>query len=391
MIRTLASLLFVAVFLFTGPLAEAWAEPHRATRLGNPATRFAAPLKTPEDLRRTLLSEALREDVQLILRLSDYNGPFEDFQQAATQAPIRELSIPVGTILPAMSTRRKGKAHLLRNVLWAGKKPIDAYEFSFISGERRYRVITPKACSNFWVEEQLPPPKHELSLGCAVPAESAKSNLIVYCTTLSNSGDLTEPRATLAMGMPEGARVRCVTGGPDTSDSSRLTWTYENFAPGEKRTVCATFMPAQPGPVMFESAAVGQRAAAVASQCSTQVLDIPGALLEVTDQVDTVKVGQAVTYLVKVRNQNAQPLTQIKLLAKLGAGQSYVSGSGPTPVIFEGERIQPGVLAQLNPQEEAEWRLVVKAEQAGEARFEVALEADQFFCPEQKTELTVQQ
>jgi hypothetical protein len=275
MIRTLASLALVAFALLTVPAADAQTAPHRATRLGNPETRFAAPLKTPEDLRRTLLSEALREDVQQVLRMSEYNGDIEDFRRAAESAPIRELRIPPGTLLTAMSTRSKGKVDLLRNVLWAGKKPIDAYEFTFISGERRYRVVTPKACSNFWVEEQLPRPKHELALSCEAPAESAQSNLVEVCHTLRNVGDLTEPQAVLAMPMPSGAKVRCVSGGADVSDSTRLSWKFDHFAPGDARTVCANFAPTQPGQVVFKSSAVGARSALVSSQCETRVTATP--------------------------------------------------------------------------------------------------------------------
>lgn len=391
MTRSLAFLICLLVTLTAAPIADAWAEPHRATRLGNPATRFAEPLKTPEDLRRTLLSEALRDDVLTVLRLSEFNGDFEDFRRAAASAPVRELSIPVGSVLTAMSTRHKGQPRLLRNVLWAGKKPIAAYEFSFISGERRYRVVTPKACSNFWVEEQLPAPKHELALRCESPVESAKSNLIVYCATLENSGDLTEPLAMLTLPMPAGAQIRCVSGGADVSDSAQLTWKYPQFAPGEKRTVCATFAPAQPGQVEFRSAAGGERSAMVSSRCETRVLDVPAALLEVMGPSAAVKVGGDVVYVVKVLNQNKQPLTRVKLVASLGESQHFVGGSGPTPVAAaEGGQILPGVVARLNPGDAAEWRIVVKADKAGEARFSVDLEADQFFCPTRKTEVTAQ-
>ena len=39
------------------------------------------------------------------------------------------------------------------DVLWAGTKPIDAFAFEFSSNCVRYRLVTPKACSNFWVED----------------------------------------------------------------------------------------------------------------------------------------------------------------------------------------------------------------------------------------------
>jgi hypothetical protein len=133
MFRILATLLLTSLLSFQSALAQT--EVHRSTRLGNPATRFAPPLKTPEDLRRTLSSDALREDVQQVARMSGYLGDMADFRKAVETAPVKEIAIPPNTLLPAMSTRKKGKVDLLRNVLWAGKKPIDAYEFSFISGE----------------------------------------------------------------------------------------------------------------------------------------------------------------------------------------------------------------------------------------------------------------
>lgn len=271
MYRTLASLALALLTLSTVQVVTAQTELHRATRLGNPATRFAPPLKTPEDLRRTLLSDALREDVREVARKSGYIGDMEDFRKAAETAPIKELSIPPNTLLPAMSTRKKGKADLLTNILWAGKKPIDAYEFSFISGERRYRVVTPKACSNFWVEEQLPKPKAELALNCEAPAESTGDALVEVCCTLKNVGELPEPQATLALPYPAGAKVRCVSGGPDVTDQARLTWKFDNLAPGEKRTVCANFTPTQAGVLAVTASATGQRAAGVSASKETRV------------------------------------------------------------------------------------------------------------------------
>lgn len=268
---SLASLALALFALSTVQMAAAQTEPHRATRLGNPATRFAPPLKTQEDLRRTLLSEALREDVKQVARMSGYIGDMGDFLKAAETAPIKEIRIQPGTLLPAMSTRKKGKVDLLTNILWAGKKPIDAYAFSFISGERRYRVVTPKACSNFWVEEQLPPPKPELALNCEAPGDSAVDALVEVCCTLKNVGELAEPQAILALPFPAGAKVRCVSGGPDVSDPARLTWKFDNLPPGENRTVCANFTPTQAGIVTFAASVSAQRAAAVASMRETRV------------------------------------------------------------------------------------------------------------------------
>ena len=141
----LSSILAAAMFVFplfaTAVQADKQtgmqAESHRATYLGNPATRFAPPVKMPDALRRTLQNKAIRSDVEWVARKSGYQGDMADFWQAVQSAPSKALSIPHNTLLPAMSTRKKGKADVLFNVLWVGKHPIDPYEFSFISAERR--------------------------------------------------------------------------------------------------------------------------------------------------------------------------------------------------------------------------------------------------------------
>jgi hypothetical protein len=78
-------------------------------------------------------------------------------------------------------------------------------------------------------------------------------------------------------------------------------------------------------------------------------------------------------------------------VARLDDSQNFVGGSGATPVVTaDAGQIVAGVVATLSPREQAEWRIVVKAGKAGDARFSVDLEADQFFCPVRKTEVTIQ-
>jgi hypothetical protein len=132
--------------------APALAQQHRATRLGNPATRFAPPLKKPDDLRVLLRSERMKADVATILQQVGWKGSPEDFDRAAATADIEEVSIPTGTRIPYMSARKNGEPVALMDVEWAGSKPFVAYAFEFSSGCQRYRLITPKACSNFWIE-----------------------------------------------------------------------------------------------------------------------------------------------------------------------------------------------------------------------------------------------
>ena len=144
----------IAPALALGVLAVAEAQQHKASRLGNPATRFAQRLpKKPDDVRVLLRSDKTKADVATVLNEVGWKGNLEDFDRAAASAEITSVQIAPGTRLPFMASRKNRKAHALVDVLWAGRKPIDAYAFEMTSNCVRYRVVTPKACGNFWVEE----------------------------------------------------------------------------------------------------------------------------------------------------------------------------------------------------------------------------------------------
>ena len=67
----LAALLRVALFLGCAAMVRA---EHRATHLGNPATRFADPLVAPDDLRWRFRDPALRKDIADVLRQWGWKG-----------------------------------------------------------------------------------------------------------------------------------------------------------------------------------------------------------------------------------------------------------------------------------------------------------------------------
>jgi hypothetical protein len=144
----------LAAALTLGTLAvTAEAQQHRATRLGNPATRFAKPIKKADDLRVLLRAEKMKADIAAVLAEVGWAGDVADLDRAAATAEISPVQIAPGTRLPFMASRKNRKPHALKDVLWAGKKPIDAFAFEFSSKCTRYRLVTPKPCSNFWVED----------------------------------------------------------------------------------------------------------------------------------------------------------------------------------------------------------------------------------------------
>ena len=183
--------------------ARAEAQLHRATRLGHPATRFAPPLVTSEDLRARFRDEKLKPDIAEILRQWGWKGKVEDLHRAALSAEITELKLPVGTRMPFMSSRENGKPITLRDVLWAGQEPVGAYAFTFSSNGRRYRCVTPKPCSNFFLEDLGPEPPR-IQLIKTAPEEASLCAPFEMKLTVRNSGSVAATQVRVVDALPAG-------------------------------------------------------------------------------------------------------------------------------------------------------------------------------------------
>lgn len=178
---------FAVFFTPAGARAE-----HRATRLGDPAHRFAPPMTRPEQLREMLADERMKPDIAAILQQAQWPGNVDDLIRASGSSDIKAVKLPPGTRLPFMSSRTNGKPVALLDVLWLGKQPIEAYSFVFSSQGRRYRCVTPKLCSNFFVEDIGPvPPKISIhfevvDLEDPVPVGSQ----VVYDVSVTNQSSM---------------------------------------------------------------------------------------------------------------------------------------------------------------------------------------------------------
>ena len=91
---------------------SAEAQQHKATRLGNPATRFAQkPPKKADDVRVLLRSDKTKADVAAVLAEAGWKGSVEDFDRAVASADITEVQIAPGTRIPFMASRERGRSH----------------------------------------------------------------------------------------------------------------------------------------------------------------------------------------------------------------------------------------------------------------------------------------
>lgn len=192
---------WLAAWLALGPVALL-AQPHRATHLGHPSTRFAPPLAHEAELRRLFTHDRYQADVETILRLAQWPGDVNDLRRAAAEASVVEWPLPPGTRMPFMAARKEGNPRVLHDVLWAGKAPAPAFAFEFSSRGRRWRCVTPKPCSNFYLEDLGPAPSAGLRLTLSVPAEVSRCEPLAALAAVYNTGQtpLEAGRLTVTLG-----------------------------------------------------------------------------------------------------------------------------------------------------------------------------------------------
>lgn len=375
--------------VFLSPIPSDAQEPRRATRLGNPATRFAPPLVTTEDLRALFRNERLKPDIASILDQWGWTGNLDDLLQAAATHEVADVALPIGYRMPFMSSRDQGRPVCLRNLIWAGKEPAPAFTFDFSSNGRRYRCVTPKACSNFFLVDLGSDARPGLTVDCSVPARMLSGRPAKVCITVRNTGNVLEPKATVLLPIPEGGSVTRMTEGGVATDTT-VTWEVLDLAPNTTKQVCAFLSVRELGPFSLNPTVGSASVVPVASACETTVIGIAAILLEVVDVEDPVEVGNQVTYVIKVTNQGSADGTRIRLVCKLPDGQEFVSGSGTTEVRAEAGSVTMEAISVLAPKNAAEWRVVVKALRAGDARFKAELSSDQFERPITEEESTQQ-
>jgi uncharacterized repeat protein (TIGR01451 family) len=367
----------LALGLAMSIVIPAAAQQHRATRLGNPATRFAPPLASPEDLRARFSDPKLKPDIALILHQWGWRGDLDDLFRAALSTPVTEIRMPVGTRMPFMSSRENGKPVALRDVLWAGDEPIYAYVFEFASKGRRYRCVTPRPCSNFFLEDLGAP---QLALTCNAPAEVPVGRPVKVCLSVSNTGDAAESKATISLPVPEGAADLHATAN-GTCSASNVTWEIRDLGASNAKELCAIFNMPHPAMLEFAATATGTFSRPTQSKCETRIFGIPGLLIDAVDLEDPVEVGHEVTYDIKVTNQGTATCTNVRLICTLPESEEFVSGSGPTAVRAQERTLTTEPLASFAPKTAVTWRVIVKALAADDARFKVNLYADELQKP----------
>lgn len=245
------------------------------------------------------------------------------------------MKLPTGTRMPFMSSRNRGKPVALIDVLWAGKNPVDAYEFEFSSRGRRYRCVTPKICANFYVVDLGP--EAIVRLAKSAPAQASVCEPFEVVVVVRNTGGLPLSQVQVVDSLPPGMR---------TSDhQSDLTLDAGTLAVGEGREFRFRVMATAAGEYENTARVTSAQGATATATARTQVR---APILALDCQAPTeVLLARPVEVCLTVRNTGTaeEPRATVLLPLPAGSDASLISAGGIASadrITWELGRLAPG-------------------------------------------------
>lgn len=224
-----------------------------------------------------------------------------------------------------------------------------------------------------------------------------------YTVTVKNTGDL-EARDVQVLfapgnGIAPPSAVTLTSYPPQTSDPTRVALAV--LKPNEIKKLEFTGTAVTPGDVLTRITATGSHNTKADAECHTLVKGIPGIRMEVIDTIDPVRKGAETVYEVKVSNTGTGTDRNLTLVCELPAGMTLVSADGPVQYL---ERIgvdfnRPGAdknlstvtfdpVRELGPKTEVVFKVKVRAEKVGNAKFKATITSDHITAPVTKEEST---
>ncbi|HEY3384664.1 MAG TPA: hypothetical protein VGK32_23125 [Vicinamibacterales bacterium] len=140
-----------------------------ATRLGGPRSLIGS-IKDLKQLKRDMARPRVKKNVDAVITeagLTSLKDQILGTLTAADSATLKDEPFEVGKTMVWMGLRNAGKAAVLRNIRWGGKKPFPAWTFDIDDGETLYHFALPKPCGNLALASSERSPK-------AIAAEAAR-------------------------------------------------------------------------------------------------------------------------------------------------------------------------------------------------------------------------
>lgn len=210
---------------------------------------------------------------------------------------------------------------------------------------------------------------------------------VAYDIAVNNQGDGPALSTVIEDAVPVNMLyVKSSEGG--TLSNGVVRWDLGTLEPQDVRKVNVVLRTKSVGKAVSVTTAKANCAKPVSASIETEVIGIPGILLEVVDTKDPVSVGDTTAYTIAVTNQGSEISTNIEVACALDDSMQFVSSSGATKGNSDGNVIRFDRVTELAPKDKASWQVIVKANDQDDARFKVSMVEDCLDRPVEETEST---
>jgi hypothetical protein len=121
---------------------------HHATRLGG-STRFTAPVRTVDAMKRTFTRMSIQNDVGRVLTEAGVGQLRAEVLRNITEGTVQPITVAPGTHIEWMALRRNGP-RIMRNIEWNGPRPFRAFVFE-IDDRQNPHLHRAEDCGNLSV------------------------------------------------------------------------------------------------------------------------------------------------------------------------------------------------------------------------------------------------
>jgi len=124
-------------------------------RLGG-ASRFTAPVRNIDALKRTMSQARIQRDLGTVLDRVGLSSLRTEVLKNLAEGLVTETTLARGTSMEWMALRRGGRPDILRNVRWDGAQPLEGFQFIVDDLVETYTFFVPEICGNLALVSREP-------------------------------------------------------------------------------------------------------------------------------------------------------------------------------------------------------------------------------------------
>jgi len=212
-----------------------------------------------------------------------------------------------------------------------------------------------------------------LDLEIAGPKRQYVDAAVTYRLRVGNSGSAAAPDVLLTAALPSGMKFQSASDdGQLDADGRHIRWKLDALRPGDEKTVELKCTLVQSGPARLQLDCASEDLTAT-TLAVTEVDAMADLVMDVTDPVGPMAIGQEATYEIRIHNRGSKVAEDLELAAFFSQGIEPTSVEGATHKITLGQVAFPR-LPPVAPGADVRLKIRAKAQVAGNHVFRAEMQ-----------------